>query len=106
MISQKCLKIFCVFWRNIIISWRKIFVCFDVIFFFAGLLLVVCWLSLCFKPEKNYFYHDLLLVQKKSSLFAITRGGHLRRNNYGASLRRNYFTCDSACAAIIFKRLR
>ena len=27
----------------------------------------------------------------------VIRGGHLRRN---------YFTCDSACAAIIFKRLR
>ena len=36
----------------------------------------------------------------------VGRGEHLRRNNCGASLRRNYFTCDSACATIIFKRLR
>ena len=26
--------------------------------------------------------------------------------NRGGHLRRNYFTCDSACAAIILKRLR
>ena len=36
---------------------------------------------------------------------AKTRAGHLRHNNCAASLHRNYFTCDSACAAIIFKRL-
>ena len=33
---------------------------------------------------------------------ALARGGHMRRNNCGG----NYFTCDSARAAIIFKRLR
>ena len=32
--------------------------------------------------------------------FIITRGWHLRCSNC------NYFTCDSACAAIIFKQLR
>ena len=36
----------------------------------------------------------------------VARGRHLLRNNCGASLRRNYFICDSTYAAIIFKRLR
>ena len=34
------------------------------------------------------------ITNKKNKM---SRGGHLRRS---------YFTCDSACAAIIFKRLR
>ena len=37
------------------------------------------------------------IIHRSDADHSKTRAGHLRRN---------YFTCDSACAATIFKRLR
>ena len=69
------------------------------------MILVQFWNQFCHYPYRKVMVNlNLNFAFTAISTINNLRSGHLRRNYCWASLRRNYFTCDGACAGIIFKR--